>query len=446
MKATNPTTEEERNAKETPLEKIPGIVENARQAQKPWGEKTPEERAGFFKKLVSLMLERKDSLGKTITEDMGKPLKKAIAEAEEITKEIVFFSEKAKEWLAPEKAEKGHIEFNPLGAVAVISPWNYPIWVPLSAITPALMAGNSVIFKPSEHTPFSGMEIDKLFREAGFPDGVFQTIVGGKDHGKELVEQDVDMVSFTGSTAAGKDIMRKSADKLHKIILELGGLDAAIVLKDADIQATAKEIVGKNTMNSGQVCCAVKRVYVENEIFDDFVKAAVKESEKTTFGPPFGNVDMGPLVAKFQLEKVQEILEDAKQKGAKILTGGKSPDGKGYFFPSTILTNVNHKMRIMKEEPFGPLLPIFPVNSWEEAVELSNNTRYGLTGSVWTKNKDLAKKIACKLEVGTVGINCHGPGPCGTPWGGAKESGIGRMETKEGIREFTNIKYVHTGE
>lgn len=447
MQAINPATEEVKDVRETPLQSISGMVEKAKKAQILWGEKSLEERIRVFEKLCSLMEREKDSLTKTITEDMGKPLDKSEAEVERIIEEMRFFCRKAMEWLAPEQVEGGHVEFDPLGVVAVISPWNYPLLVPFSAITPALLAGNAVVFKPSEYTLLTGIAIGKLFSQLeSFPENVFQTIVGGKEHGKELVKQDIAMVSFTGSTRAGKDIMKNSSEKLHKVLLELGGLDAAIVLKDADIPFTAKKIIEKNCQNTGQVCCSIKRVYVEKEVYDDFVKAAKEESKKVSFGDPEKNPDMGPLVAKFQLDKVEDTLEDAKQKGVKVLSGGKRPEGKGYYFPSTILTNVNHDMKIMKEEPFGPLLPILPVDSWEEAVALANNTRYGLAGSVWTKNKELGKKIAKRLEVGVAGINAHGSGPVGTPWGGAKESGMGRMETREGMREFTNIKLVQVQE
>jgi len=445
MKKVNPATEEAKEVEETSIGKIPEMVEKSMEAQKAWNVKSLEERIDIFENLAKLMESKKEEIAETITEDMGKPIKFSIGEVDGTIEEIRFFNENAPKWLAHDEVEGGYVEFDSLGVVAVISPWNYPLSVPFGSILPAMLAGNSVIHKPSEHTLLTGIAIGKLFREI-FPENLFQTIIGGKDHGKELVKQDIDMVSFTGSTKAGKDIMKSSSEKLHKILLELGGLDAAIVLKDVDIKETAKKIVQRNCRNTGQICCSIKRVYVEKEIYDDFVRATVEESKEIKEGDPNKDVDMGPLVAKFQLEKIEDILDDAKKKGAKVLTGGKRPGGKGYFFPSTVITNVDHEMRIMREEPFGPMLPIYPVDSWEEAVRFSNDTRYGLTGSVWTKNMEVAKKIAKKLEVGVASINTHGGGPGGTPWGGAKESGIGRMNTKEGFREYTNVKLVRVRE
>jgi len=443
MISLNPATEEVQEIKEIPIEEIPKMVEKAKKAQKSWAEKPLEERVSVLKEFSTLMEKNKQSLATTMSKDMGKPLKKSISEVESVIEEVNYFSDKSLEWLAPEKAVGGYVEFDPLGVVGVISPWNFPLFCSLNGIIPALLAGNSVIHKPSGQSMLIGIEMGSLLEKI-IP-GVFQTLVGGKEHGKTLVKQDIQMITFTGSTAAGKHIMKSSSEKLHRLLLELGGLDAAIVLKDTNIKKAAKEIVKQNYRNTGQVCCAIKRVYVEKEIFDDFVQAAVEESKKVSFGPPLESKDMGPLVAKFQLDKVISILEEAKRKGAKVLTGGKKPSGKGFYFPHTVLTNVTHEMRVLKEEPFGPLLPIFPVNSWDEAVSLANDTLYGLTASVWTQNLKLAKKIASKLEVGVVGINTHGSGPAGAPWGGAKESGIGRMETKEGMREFTNIKYIQTG-
>jgi len=374
---------------------------------------------------------------------MGKPIAHSRGEVQSTLTLIEHYCDKAAEWLAPEEMEGGVVHYEPLGVAAVISPWNFPMYVPFTAIPPALLAGNAVVFKPSEYTLRTGIEIGKLFTDLeGFPEGAFKIVVGGKEHGSAVVDQDVQMVSFTGSTRVGKEIMKRSSEEVRQVLLELGGLDAAIVLKDADISKAAKKIVQNNCTNTGQVCCAVKRVFVEREVYDDFVSAAAKESEAITYGDPQTEVDMGPLVADFQRKKVEEILDDAKSKGAKVLTGGEAPEGKGYYFPSTVLADVNHDMRIMHEEPFGPLLPIFAVDSWEEAVEHANDTPFGLTGSVWSSDTAKGEMIAGKLEVGVAGVNCHGGGGVGSPFGGAKQSGIGRTETKDGMRAFTNVKLV----
>lgn len=443
MKIVNPATEQVYEIRETPIDDLPEMVLQAKEAQKKWGEKKPSQRAEIIAPLASLLEKHQNKLAKTITENMGKPLARAIDEIALTTNYVSFFCEKAPHWLNSETIPDGYISYDPIGIVGIISPWNYPYSTAFLALIPSLLAGNGVLFKPSEHAAQTGEDIQWLFSQLeGFPEGLLQVIIGGKEHGKELVKQNINMIAFTGSTVAGKQIMRESADTLKKVILELGGLDAAIVLKDANLEFTAENIILRNTANTGQVCCSIKRVYVEQEVYKEFIAIIAEISKKITTGNPLKNFDMGPLVADFQREKVEEIIEDAKRKGAEVLTGGRRIDGPGYFFPSTVLTEVSHEMRVMKEEPFGPILPVFSVSSWEEAVKLSNDTPYGLTGSIWTKDEELAKKIAEKLTVGVAAINIHGPGPLGTPWGGAKESGLGRMKSKEGMREFTNIKLV----
>ena len=446
MQVTNPATEDVQTIDDTPLDQLPDIVARARAAQPAWGDQSVADRAKVLGKLANLIESNADSIANYITQDMGKPIKISRQEANVAISNLKFACDHAAEWLAADEVEGGYVQYDPLGVVAVISPWNGPFVVPIIAITPALLAGNAVVFKPSENALRSGIEVGKLFHALdGLPKDLVQTVIGGKDHGRQLVAQDVNMVSFTGSGVAGKDIMKRCSDKLARVLLELGGLDAAIVLKDADIQATAQSLVRNNCANTGQICCAVKRIYVEQEVYDDLVKACAAESEKVSYGDPHEDHDMGPLVAKFQLDKVESTVEDARAKGAQVLTGGQRADRPGYFYPSTVITKVNHDMKIMNDEPFGPLLPICPVENWEEAVRLANDTRYGLTGSVWTRDQELGKKIMSRLEVGVAALNSHGVGPIGTPFGGAKESGIGRIKTKEGMRAFTNVKMMRVG-
>lgn len=443
MKLINPATEESKEITETPIEKIQEMTQAAHSAALQWARTPVEKRAQILAGLAPLLKNKRAALAQTITENMGKPLHKSLSEIDLTIQYVQFFSEKAPQWLAPEKIEQGHIQFDPVGTVGVISPWNYPYSTAFLALLPALLSGNSILFKPSEQTAQTGEDIRDLFAELEwFPKNLLQVIIGGKLHGKELVKQPVQMIAFTGSTAAGKDIMRQSADSLKKLILELGGMDAAIVLQDCDVAETANAIVQRNAINTGQVCCSIKRVYVEAPIYDAFVKEAKQASKEITLGDPAKNVDMGPMVASFQREKVEAIVEDAKRKGAEILTGGRRLDRKGYFYPSTVLTDVSHDMKVMQEEPFGPLLPIVKVESWKEGVEWANRSPYGLTGSVWTKDHEKAIMVASQLQVGVAGINTHGAGPVGTPWGGVKESGLGRMKSKQGMREFTNTKLV----
>lgn len=444
MRVINPATEATREIVETPLHEIPALIARSRKAFAVWSAVPTKQRAAIVGKLIERLNNNVEALARAITDDMGKPIRQARNEVKGIGEKIKYLCARTPEWLADEACADGMVHFEPLGIAAVISPWNYPIYTSLTGIVHALLAGNSVLFKPSEFALFSGAAIDELFRGLdGLPPDTVLTILGGKEHGRKLAYGDVDIISFTGSTAVGKEIAAASADKLKRVVLELGGMDAAIVLADVDVERCAAEIVRTNAHNTGQVCCSIKRVYVDRKIYPKFVEAAVAESKKISFGDPNGEIDMGPLAGEFQKQKVQEIVMDAEAKGAEILSGGKAPPGPGYYFPSTVVVNVNEQMRIMNEEPFGPVLPVIAVDSWEDAVTKANASRYGLTGSVWTKNIELARKIAAMLQVGNASINSHAAGGHESPWGGAKESGLGRTNIRDGLRQFTNIKYIH---
>ncbi|MEM8668484.1 MAG: aldehyde dehydrogenase family protein [Planctomycetota bacterium] len=443
MQVVNPANEEVAEIRDTPIDQIGEHVRRAREAQSHWSQVSLQDRVDCLTNLKQIVLDRASELARNVTLDMGKPIKKSELELRFMLMQFAYFCEHATDWLQPEPTPSGYVQFDPLGVVGVISPWNVPLIAPILAITPALLAGNGVVFKPSEYTLRTGIEIGDCFEALpGLPAGLVQVVVGGKDHGRAVVESDVDMISFTGSGKVGKEIMRVSSERVRPIILELGGLDAAIVLKDADLNTTAKELVRNNCHNTGQICCSVKRVYVERDVYDEFVEIATEESQRVTFGNPMEDVDMGPLVAEFQLAKVEQTVQDARAKGANVLTGGERPQGSGYFYPSTIVTSVADNMQILNDEPFGPLLPIVPVDDWQEGVRLANATKYGLTGSVWTNDVELAKEVMGRMEVGVASLNSHGVGPAGTPFGGAKESGLGRIKNKDGIRAYTNIKTV----
>lgn len=447
MRVVNPTTEETVEIPETPLADIPRQLVCAKGVQQQWRIRSVAERAAALLPLAESLRAGKAELARLIAEDMGKPLASAIGEVERSAGGIEFFCEKAPEWLAPEETaagrEAGYIEYAPLGVVGVITPWNGPVWLSMIGVFSSLLSGNGVLYKPSENSLRSGIAFARHFeRLRALPEGLVQLVVGGKDHGRAVVESGVAMIALVGSTAAGKDIMRACAAGLKRVSLELGGLDSAIVLKDADISAAAKRIVRINCTNSGQVCCSIKRVFVEREAMATFLQEAVAEAQKIRIGDPLDDVEMGPLAGEFQLEKVEAAVADAVQRGAQILAGGKRLARKGFFYPPTILTGVTLDMAVMNEEPFGPVLPVMPVDDWAEAVRLTNATRYGLSCSIWTKDVSRARIIASQLDVGVVGLNAHGIPPLGAPWGGTKESGIGRTRSKDGMREFCNVKFV----
>ena len=444
----NPSTEEPLEDIEVASEEeVSQAVSNARKAFPQWSKTTIDERIKWLKKLIPLIEYKKDEISRTIAKEMGKPMDQSLEESERVVNHIKFYAKNIKDFLKQEtvfgdNGEKDILMYDPLGVIAIITPWNYPVTTVFSALIPALLCGNTVVLKPSELTLTVGKQIGELFKALetqGFPKNVFNLVLGGKETGKQLVEQDVDLIQFTGSGRAGKEIMRVSADKLHRLLFELGGKDPAIVCEDG--VDMADKVVWGACRNTGQICCAIERVYVLEEIYDEFVKKAVEKAKSLVVGDPLlKETDMGPFVAKFQMDVCIDHIKDAVKKGAKIEFGGNRINGKGYFFEPTIITNVDHDMKIMTEETFGPVVPIMKVSSIEEAIKLSNESEYGLAASVWTKDIEKGKAIAKQLQVGVSSVNFHGGGCFGSAWGGAKMSGIGRLGSKEGTHAFTNVK------
>lgn len=414
---------------------IDSAVRNAKGALEKWKAMPVKKRAKIMKKLASLIKKDKKNLSRLVTKEVGKPLHESEEVIPYIAEFINYFADITESVLKPAKSGNSIIAREPVGVVAVISPWNYPLQVPLENIIPALLTGNTVVFKPSETTPLSGLKIMELFRKAGLPKNAVNLVVGGDETGKQLVKSDVDMVAFVGSAAAGKNIMKSSADKLHRLCLELGGKDPAIVCSDADISKAASGIASMAFKNCGQICCSIERVYVAKGIAGKFIRKAVEEAGR--FKP---RENLGPLVNRQQYRNFDSHIKDAVKKGAKILCGGK-PAG-GLFYEPAVLVNVKDSMKIMKDETFGPALPIMVVKSEAEAIKKANSSRFGLTASVWTKDIKKGTRYSKKLDAGSVGINTHGGGGYKTPWGGWKESGFGRICSREGLRQFTQTKTI----
>ena len=447
----NPTTEEiYGELEESSDSEIFQKVENARR-EKSWQSKSVIERVEIVRKLVELLDLKKEQIAKVMACEMGKPLKAGRHEIEIAKKRILDYCKLIPEFIADDilfesDLEKNLVVFEPLGIVAVISPWNAPVFVSLAMIIPPLLCGNNILWKPSEYSSFVGLEIMKLFDELkkeGLSEGTFQIVIGGKEVGRKLVGSDIDMVALTGSIRAGKEAAEIAGKGLKKVVLELGGKDPAIILDDADIEKAAREIVKSSTMYTGQVCFGVERVYCHASVYDKFVSYCVEESKKLIVGNPLNeDIDVGPFAVKFQMEKVLEHVNDALEKGARLLFGGRCVGQKGYFLEPGVMVDVNHSMKIMREETFGPITPIMKFHDVNDAIKLANDSDYGLTASVWTSDLVRGEKIARMIEAGTVEINRHGMSKAGCPWGGYKKSGIGRIYSKEGVREFTNVKHV----
>jgi len=433
----------------TPNSKIKQIIPKARKAQEKWASMSMKERTTILMKLIPLIKKKKNLASKTINEEMGKPLFDAKREVNSVSESIKFHCTNDPKYLKPipltkTKRETSTQVFEPVGIVAVITPWNFPFAIPFDGIIPALIAGNAVLFKPSELVTHTGIIVRDIFLELekkGLPKNLVNFVSGSKPTGKFIVNQDIDMVSFVGSRRAGVQIMKDSAEKLHRLVLELGGKDPAIVFRDADLGKTARGIVRGALRNCGQVCCAVERVYVEAPVYQEFVELAVKETKALNFSPG-KNSGMGPLAMELQRKTVKLHLDDAIKKGAKIMVGGRQPEIPGYWFEPTIVVNVNHKMKLMTEETFGPVIPIMKVKNIEEAIKLSNDSIYGLTASVWTENRRKGIETARRLVAGTVTVNRRGGVKEGCPWGGAKQSGLGRQMGPDSVRAYSEIKHL----
>jgi len=446
----NPATEEVIDEFEVSDKKtVSNAVKKAKIVFNEWKKTDISERAKFIIDLAQNIKNHKNELTKIITSEMGKIISEAEGEIDETVNELEWFAKEGKKYLENEVVDvknlnvKSYLRFDPLGVVGIITPWNFPLNNPLWKIAPALLAGNTIVWKPSELTPFVSIEIAKMFQNIGIPEGVFNLVLGTDDTGKYLVDSKVDMICLTGSSETGKKVASKAGKKLKKLVLELGGSNPSIVCNDADLDKAVEGAILGRFFNCGQVCSADKRFYVEKKIANDFIEKFVEKVKNLKVGNPLdSSINLGPLVSSEQRTKIEEQVNDSVNKGAKVLLGGKKPENlsKGYFYLPTVLTNVNHKMRVIKEETFGPVAPIISVKNMKEAIRLANDSLYGLGASIWTNNLEKAEDIAKELQVGMVWINDTNTVYPECPWGGVKESGIGRELSKYGILEFVNIK------
>jgi acyl-CoA reductase-like NAD-dependent aldehyde dehydrogenase len=454
--STNPATLEElARFHITSTGEVNSAVARARAAQPAWGALSFRDRARYILKLQREVYDRQEEIISIISDETGKPAFEALtaevfpacdlmshyaANAERILRDERFT-------LAVFRNKRSMISYEPLGVVGIISPWNFPFSIPLGGIVMALAAGNAVVFKPSEYTPLVGDAIKRLVASAGFPEGVLEVVQGNGSTGAALVESAVDKIFFTGSVRTGKKIAESAAKRLLPAVLELGGKDPMIVLEDAPFERTVKGAVWGAFMNCGQVCASVERLYVTEAIAERFIAAVVDGVKKLRIGAPSGcSTDIGPLTNENQLNVVSDHVADAVAKGARVLTGGRRRDDLGgYFFEPTVLVDVNSSMKVMTEETFGPVLPIKIVKDEDEAIIEANSTRYGLLASVWTSDNERGRRIARRIEAGTVVINdaLYTHGAAQTPWFGVKESGLGVTHGSQGLFEFVRMKHVN---
>jgi acyl-CoA reductase-like NAD-dependent aldehyde dehydrogenase len=429
------------------VDEINHKVKNARTALKSWKSLDIAERCSLARKLGRVMRKNKDEYSKTITEEMGKPIRQAIAEVEKCAWLCDYYSETAESFLRdeliPTEFRKSFVSFEPIGVIAGIMPWNFPFWQAMRFAVPALSAGNVEILKHSSVCLGSALKLEDAFLEAGFPESVFQCVIGNSTVGEALIKSDIDAVSVTGSIDTGKRVAELASQNLKKFVLELGGSDPFIVLEDADLNQTAYMAAQSRLLNTGQSCIAAKRFIVVKDVADKFIKLFVENTEAEVVGDPMDSkTTVGPLVRESQRQALSIQVEDARNKGANILTGGNPIDGEGYFFEPTVLGDVKHEMKVVREEVFGPAAPVIVVEGEEEAIAEANNSEFGLGASIWTNNLERGTRLGRQIQSGIVSINEMVKSDPRLPFGGTKSSGIGRELSEFGIREFVNIKSI----
>ena len=432
---------------------VAAAVVRARHAFGAWSALPFEQRLDHVLAVRDLLIDRLDRVVDVICSETGKLEPEALsAEVLASCELIEHYRKHGARALRPEKVPVGSLlphkrawrSYEPMGVVGVISPWNYPLTLAMTPVVSALLAGNAVVLKPSEVTPLVGVEIGKLFAEAGPHPDVVQVVTGGGRTGDALVRAGVQKVAFTGSVRTGKLVMAAAAETLTPVLLELGGKDPMIVCDDADVERAASGAVWGAFMNAGQTCMSVERVYVHGAVYDRFVERVVERARAVRVGEGPGH-DIGSMSFGPQVETVERHVADAEAKGAKVLTGGRRvPDRAGLWYEPTVLVDVDHSMDVMRDETFGPVLPIMRVHDDDEAIRLANDSRYGLNSSVWSADDQRAEEIARAIEAGNVCINdCMvSYAVAGLPFGGVKESGIGRVHGVEGLRAFCNTKSV----
>ena len=434
---------------------VQAVVDAVAQVQPFWAQLTLLDRARYLERAAQVLIDEADDVRDLIVREQGKPRNEAFSmEILPTIDALHWIARAGQEILADEKipmpqlflkTKRSAFTYEPLGVIAVVSPWNYPWSIPFGEVALALMAGNGVVLKPASLTPLIGERIRAVFERAGIPEGLVR-VVHGPGTGSALVSSSVAKVFFTGSVEVGRGVGEQCARQLKGSVLELGGKDPMIVLPDADIEHAVAGALWGGFANAGQTCSGIERVYVTREVSERFISEVVAGAQRLRIGDPLSwDTEIGPMISNEQLELVDALVQDAVTAGAQLRCGGPvSVDSfeHGAFYAPTVLTGVTHEMRIMREEIFGPVLPIMIVDSEDEAVALSNDCDFGLGASVWTSDRSKGERFAREIEAGMVWINDHmfSHGACQCSWGGVKESGLGRTHSKFGLYECVNVK------
>ena len=450
----NPSTEEViREYNLITKDEVVDLARKSKKAYKEW-RKDYKRRTGFLYAFANEFKKERERLAKVATIEMGKTIKEARSEIDKCAWAVEYFADNGGVFLHDEvintDARKSIVTFEPLGVIASLMPWNFPYWQALRFAAPSLIAGNTIILKPSSVTMQCGLEIEKIFEKIGLPDFVFKTVIASGKEAEYLIDsEDVSAVTFTGSVPVGARVAQHATSKLKKIVLELGGSDPFIVCEDADIEKASSGAVKGRFINCGQSCIASKRFIVVKNVANQFLEKFIEKTEKLKIGDPLSEeTDIGPMVNQAAIENIDEMVKKSINEGAELATGGqrlgKENGGrnKGFFYKPTILKNVTPRMEVAREETFGPVAPVIVAEDEQQALEIANDTKFGLGASVWTQNLNKAEKYSKLLQAGIVTVNNVVVSDPRVPFGGIKNSGFGRELSKHGMFEFVNIKSI----
>ena len=450
----NPSTEEVlRQYNLITKEEVADLARKSKKAYKEW-RKDYKRRTGFLYAFANEFKKERERLAKVATLEMGKTIKEARSEIDKCAWAVEYFADNGGVFLHDEvintDARKSIVTFEPLGVIASLMPWNFPYWQALRFAAPSLIAGNTIILKPSSVTMQCGLEIEKIFEKIGLPDYVFKTVIASGKEAEYLIDsEDVSAVTFTGSVPVGAKVAQHATSKLKKVVLELGGSDPFVVCEDADIEKASSGAVKGRFINCGQSCIASKRFIVVKNIANQFLEKFIEKTEKLKVGDPLSEeTDIGPMVNQAAIENIDEMVKKSIKEGAELATGGQrlgkenGGNNKGFFYKPTILKNVTPRMEVAREETFGPVAPVIVAEDEQQALEIANDTKFGLGASVWTQNLNKAEKYSKLLQAGIVTVNNVVVSDPRVPFGGIKNSGFGRELSKHGMFEFVNIKSI----
>jgi succinate-semialdehyde dehydrogenase/glutarate-semialdehyde dehydrogenase len=452
MKSINPATGKLiKEYEQMSTSEIDTILDDANEAQKKWADKSFKERAEVLNEAASILEKRKEELAELMAREMGKPLPQGESEVEKCAWVCEYYAENAEDFLSDEMIEsdasKSFVSFQPMGVVFAIMPWNFPLWQLFRFAAPALMAGNAGVLKHSANVTGCALEIESILHEAGVPEKVFRSLITDIDGAQRVIEHEqVKAVTLTGSTRAGKAVAKTAGSMLKKTVLELGGSDPYVILKDADIKKAAEMCVTSRLINSGQSCIAAKRFIVVQDVYDEFVDAFVKNMKAKKMGDPLEDedTDLGPQAREDLRDDLHEQVTKSIDAGAECILGGQIPDRDGSYYPPTVLVNVAEGMPAYEEELFGPVASVIKVANEDEAIQVANDSEFGLGAAVFSEDVENAQKIAAKkLEAGCCFVNSFVKSDPRLPFGGIKKSGYGRELSHYGIKEFVNIKTVY---